>query len=401
MDKILISAFSCNPNKGSESLNGWCWSNTLAHKEFEVFVLTRSIEKNDIEKKANLKNLNFYYISLPFGLEKMYHFSQPTMYLYYILWQWKAYKIAKKLTTNNHFHRVHHISWGSIQQGSFLYKLGIPFIFGPAGGGQEAPPSFKSYFKEHWKSEIKRKIFGRILFLLNPGCKKMLKSAFAVLVSNKDTLLLAKKAGSKNIGVTLDAALPTTFFPPYFIERNLKNENLKLLWVGRFLPRKGLLLVLEVMKKIRTSPNISLTIVGDGEMRKYVSEKIDEYGLQETVKWIGSVPFESVKEYYKSHDAFFFTSLRDSCPAQLIEAMAYGLPIITIDLHGQSEIVTDNTGIKVPLTTPEKVVNDLAQAIVNLSKDEIKYKKLSIGAYNFACNQTWDLKINKIVSEYY
>ena len=401
MDKILISAFSCNPNKGSESLNGWCWSNGLAQKGFEVYVLTRSVEKNDIEKNVNPNNLTFYYISLPFGLEKMYHFSQPTMYLYYILWQWKAYKFAKKLTTNNHFHRVHHISWGSIQQGSFLYKLGIPFIFGPAGGGQEAPPSFKSYFKEHWKSEVKRKISGRILFLFNPGCKKMLKSAFAVLVSNKDTLLLAKKAGSKNIGVTLDAALPTTFFPPYFIERNLKNENLKLLWVGRFLPRKGLLLVLEVMKKIRTSPNISLTIVGDGEMRKYVSEKIDEYGLQETVKWIGSVPFESVKEYYKSHDAFFFTSLRDSCPAQLIEAMAYGLPIITIDLHGQSEIVTDNTGIKVPLTTPEKVVNDLAQAIVNLSKDEIKYKKLSIGAYNFACNQTWDLKINKIVSEYY
>jgi hypothetical protein len=79
------------------------------------------------------------------------------MYLYYILWQWMAYRLAKKLNQSLGFYRAQHVSWGSIQLGSFLYRLDVPFIFGPAGGGQHAPDAFKEYFLEHWSAEEKRK----------------------------------------------------------------------------------------------------------------------------------------------------------------------------------------------------------------------------------------------------
>ena len=165
MKKVLLSAFSCNPYKGSESASGWNWSVGLVQQGFSVHVLTREESKEDIERHPKIDNLSFHYISFPFGMERLYSLSKPTMYLYYLLWQWKAYLLGKKLNKKLHFHRVHHVSWGSIQQGSFLYKLDVPFIFGPSGGGQKAPEAFKEYFLSHWETEEKRERIGQ--FLLN------------------------------------------------------------------------------------------------------------------------------------------------------------------------------------------------------------------------------------------
>ncbi len=401
MKNTLLSAFSCNPMKGSEESYGWNWSVGLVREGYAVHTITRLVNKADIESQPKIANLSFHYIALPLGLERLYSMNQTSMYLYYMLWQWLAYRKAKQLHKKQKFDKVHHVTWGSIQQGSFMYKLDVPFIFGPAGGGQLAPTAFQSYFKEHWVAEEKREKVSQFLFKYNPACRKMLQKAELVLVSNNDTLEFAQQAGAKHIHLTLDAGLPESFFPSAPINHHPQKAKLKLLWVGRFLPRKGILLTLEVMKALSHNKEITLTIVGDGQMREYVTKYIDENGLSETVKLAGSVPFSEVKNKYATHDAFFFTSLRESGGVQLVEAMAYSLPIITIDLHGQGQIVTDSTGIKVPLTTPEKVVADLSKAILDLSVDTERYNVLSVAAYNFAKEQIWEKRIKEIVSKFY
>jgi hypothetical protein len=129
MQKLLLSSFACDPSKGSEPGYGWNWSIGLAKKGWEVHCLTRAIGKIEIEKMDRPPNLHFHYVELPFYLEKLYKFSTAGMYLYYILWQWLAYKKADKLSRFNDFKIVHHVTWGSFQMGSFMYKLNIPFIW--------------------------------------------------------------------------------------------------------------------------------------------------------------------------------------------------------------------------------------------------------------------------------
>ncbi len=51
------------------------------------------------------------------------------MYLYYILWQWNAYKQAVALHSHYNFDVVHHVTWGSLQMGSFMYKINAPIHF--------------------------------------------------------------------------------------------------------------------------------------------------------------------------------------------------------------------------------------------------------------------------------
>ena len=136
-------------------------------------------------------------------------------------------------------------------------------------------------------------------------------------------------------------------------------------------------------------------------MKNDVLKTIKDFDLSETVFLTGSVSHEKVKDYYASHDVFFYTSLRDSCPAQLIEAMAYSLPIVTLNLHGQAIIVSDETGIRCSAETPEKTILELREAILKLYNNPVLLNQMSENAYEFAKKQTWDKKIELIVSEYY
>jgi len=401
MKKVLLSAFACHPTEGSEPGNGWNWSSGLAKKDFEVHCLTRIVGKENIEAHNIHSNLHFHYITLPFGLERLYTMSQPTMYLYYILWQWAAYKKAKFLHKTIKFDVAHHVTWGSLQMGSFLYQLNIPFIFGPTGGGQIAPDNFKKYFGHSWTAEERRKKVTCFFLTFNNAFRKMIRKAEVVIVSNRETEDMAKSNGATKCYLTLDAALPRNFFPKQFSPKRLFAGKLKLLWIGRLLPRKGIFLILDVMKELSYNRSITLTIVGDGPDGPALYSKIREYELEETVFWKGQVPYKEVKSYYEDHDIFFFASLRDSCPAQLIEAMAYGLPVVTINLHGQALIVDDERGILCNCDTPEIAIKELANAITYLfSHPEVVTQK-SMAANSFAAQQMWPNKIDTIVNSYY
>ena len=401
MKKVLLSAFACDPSKGSELSNGWYWATGLAKEGYEIFCFTRAINKPGIELFSKPAHVNFYFISLPFKLEKLYSFSTPGMYLYYIMWQWLVYKKARKLSVKHKFFRAHHVTWGSMQMGSFLYKLKVPFIFGPSGGGQIAPHNFKKYFLQYWSSELKREKVSDLLQKHNPAFKNMVVKAHAVIASNNETVQLLQDAHANNIHLSLDAALPENFSPTSFSPKKTKEGKLTLLWTGRFMARKGLLLIIDVMNKLKYIEGITLTVVGDGEMKDAVINKINEYNLHNTVKLTGKVPFSEVKNYYASHDIFFYTSLRDSCPAQLIEAMSFGMPVVTLNLHGQSMIVSDETGIRCACSTPETAINELANAITYLFSHPEEVSKMSSAAYNFAKEQTWEKKIKQITSDFY
>ncbi len=401
MKKVLLSAFACDPTKGSEPGYGWNWAIGLVREGYEVHCITRYVSKNNIESKPHPPNLHFHYVNLPLGLEKLYGASQATMYIYYILWQRWAYKRASVLHKSQKFDVVHHITWGSLQLGSFLYKLGVPFIFGPVGGGQIAPPAFKAYFKQHWAAEEKRENISRLLLKYNPGCKSMFSKAYRILAANDDTFEMAKANGAKNLSHELDVSIPDSFFPEKREVKRIKNGRLQLLWVGRFLPRKGVLLLLDVMNELKDYPAITLTVVGDGEMRNDFLERIKELGLSSTVTSVGKVPYDAVRGYYASHDAFFYTSLRDSGSSQLVEAMAFGMPSITLNLHGQALIVDDSRGIKAPCSSPKETILVLKEAILKLYNNPELVETMSRAAYDFAESQKWEKKINKIVNQYY
>ncbi len=399
--KVLYSAYACDPNRGSEFGNGWNWTYNSILNGHEVWCLTSMKSYASIQKELevlNNPNLHFIFVSVPRWVDYIYRYG-PFIYFSYLFWQHRAYIKAKQLHKENSFDIIHHTTWGSLQLGSSLWKLKVPMIFGPCGGGQFPPKAFKKYFYEFWKTEVSRRWVSQILLKINPNVKKTLSNAELILTTNNETFEMANSNGAKNVKLFLDTSLPENFFPEEFPIRKLKNK-IKILWVGRLFARKGLPLVLEALSKVDKSFHFELTVLGEGPMDKYITQWNKEFGLEDRIKWEGRVSWEAVKDAYKSHDIFMFCSLRDSSAAQLLEAMAYGLPIITLNLHGAKNLVPDEAGIKIEAKDPEQTTVELAGAVEELYRNPQRRSELGECGFKFAKTQTWKVKTG-IVDKYY
>src|ERR1700756_411917 len=112
--KILLSAYACEPNKGSEPGVGWNWALALARRGYEVHVITRSNNRSPIEQACTWPDprLTFQYYDLPRWLRFWKHWPGG-IYLYYLLWQIGAYQVANRLHAKERFDCVQHITFVS------------------------------------------------------------------------------------------------------------------------------------------------------------------------------------------------------------------------------------------------------------------------------------------------
>ena len=399
--KILYSAYACDPYKGSEAGNGWNWAYKNSLLGHQVWCLTTIKSQEAINKKLseiNNKNIHIEIVKIPKWVDYIYQFG-PGLYFSYLFWQHKAYRKAKKLNARIGFDIVHHTTWGSLQLGTSLWKLEIPLIFGPCGGGQFPSKKYKKFFYKYWRTEKTRKFVSQLLLSFNPYVKNTLKKAELILATNQETYDMARDNGAKNVKLFLDTSLPEDFYPKKIPSRAL-TDKLKILWVGRLFARKGLPLVLEALSLVNPDVIFELTILGDGPMGKYIHGWLEQYNLHDKVNWPGSVSWEDVQIAYREHDLFMFCSLRDSSAAQFLEAMAYGLPILTVNIHGARNLVPNNAGIKVELEDPENTVAELSRAVEYFSRNPNKRKAMGENGYEFAKSQTWKIKTGIVNGHY-
>jgi len=376
--RLLLSAYACRPNAGSEPGAGWNWATHLAARGIDVHVLAAARNRDPIE--AGLRenpgpNLHFTYVAVP------HKWAKRNEALHYVCWQAEAVKAARKLASDFHFDLAHHVTYASVHVPSQLWRLGIPVVFGPVGGGQTAPASMLKYFGAEKAKEQCRTLSTRAL-KVSPLHRQWLRQMSLVLAANRDTLNLVRALGCKNSSLMCDTAIPVAYFaqkPTNFEERG---GTVKLLWVGRMLTRKALPLALDALKEVHM--DVKLTIAGDGMDPEAVHRMIRERNLQHRVSWKGSrLTWSELRTAYSEHDAMLFTSLRDSFGSQVLEAMAMGLPIITLDLHGAHDFVPEGASLKVPVGRPDETVRNLAAAIE-------KYALLPLPKKNQMSKQAWD-----------
>ncbi|WP_349763502.1 glycosyltransferase family 4 protein [Fusobacterium sp. SYSU M8D902] len=119
--------------------------------------------------------------------------------------------------------------------------------------------------------------------------------------------------------------------------RDTCHDPLRLLFVGRFSKVKRIDGIIKAVLPIRDK--IELTILGDGEEKEYLENLIRENDAERHINLLSSVSPEKVKEYMKNNDVLIMNSIIEGKPMTILEAMSYGMPIITTDVGGISEIV--------------------------------------------------------------
>lgn len=394
--KVLVSAYACDPSRGGEFNNGWNYAYN-AKNGFDIWCITTDEGESEINHflaRESIPGLHMVFVRIPRWMRNIKNnIPNYGVYLHYWYFQTRAYKLARELDKEINFDVVHHATYASLQLGTFTWRLQKPMIFGPVGGGQTAPRSFKKYFYHHWHLEWLREMVSKLMLNIVKTPVKALRRADVTLVVNQETYDLAKSYGAKRLEYAPCTLLPDAFGPNALPTRQEHNP-FQLLWVGRLLPRKGLRLVLEAIAELEIP--VKLTIIGDSGMASKLPDWLKELHLEERVVWMGRQPIDVVRQAYASHDVFVYCSLRESLAAQFFEAMAFGLPMVILNLHGAKTFVPDEAALKVNLSDPEQTVRGIRAAILELYADGAKRKLLGANAFQLAGQFTYSHRIRSI-----
>ena len=110
--KILISAYACEPGKGSEPGVGWSLVKSICHKA-EIWVITRPNNKQVIEACGEpwIERVHWIYWDPPIWLT-FWKKGLRGVQLFYILWQIGVYNVAKRIVTEHSIDICHHVTFG-------------------------------------------------------------------------------------------------------------------------------------------------------------------------------------------------------------------------------------------------------------------------------------------------
>ncbi len=397
--KILVSAFACQPNAGSEGGVGWRWATEWAH-EHDVVVITDPTRRAAIEAYLSttpLSNPRFIYFR-PWWLRWM-PLNSLTAQLLYQLWQIALLPFARQLKKVERFDLAHHVSYGVFRQPSLIGHAGIPLVFGPVGGGEDAPWQLKQSmrsgerFRELLRSLLN--VFARVDPLLRWG----LEGCTLILAKTGDTARALPQRFANRTTIALEiGTLPREGVIP---RKRVDGRPLRLLYAGRLLGWKGIHLGLAAIAHARAAGvDAEFHIVGDGPAAKSLHRLAEHLGISDLVRWFPTVPQNQLFDKYREMDGVLFPSLHDSSGNVVVEALSFALPVICLDLGGPADIVTSESGyvVRTKGLNEAGVIAEMANAIRRLAEAASEYERLSAGALARADELAWDKQVTRIKS---
>lgn len=199
-----------------------------------------------------------------------------------------------------------------------------------------------------------------------------------------------------NIGVKSNIRVIHNGINPQLFSPNKENENL-ILWVGRFVPRKGVEYLIKAFSILsKNHSDLKLLLVGDGPQKRGVLEKAKKLGVRDKISTISFVPNEKMPAIYRRSKVFVLPSLSEGVPRTILEAMSCEVPIVSTHLPQMKNLVSD-CGFLVPKKNPVA----LAEAVDRLlSYEDLRKEFGNNGRNKVKKNYTWQDTVEKTVELY-
>ncbi|MFA5973148.1 MAG: glycosyltransferase family 4 protein [Lentimicrobiaceae bacterium] len=418
--KVLIVAHEFSPFKGSECGVGWNLITRIA-KYHDITVLYAS--GSQFRPNSYVQDVNNYFStadSIP-GLT-IINIDQPVItrfisflnsplknlsqiglpFLYYTgykFWQKEAFRVAKRLHKTNHFDIVHQLTQITFREPGYMWKLGVPFVWGPTGNTTNLPKefypllSFRGRIMERLRSFSNNYQFNYTARVIKANKRAALIYAF----SNEDAWRFRKRA-TGDVKIMLDVGTYDGFRKP--TSKKLDSQKLKGIWCGQFSERKAPSILLQALAKDPlTKDMIDILIVGSGPLREAMFIMANSLQLH-NIRWIENVSHDEIFTLMGEADFFVHTSLREATSSVLTEALTMGIPVICHDANGMSIAINETCGIKIPLASPEVSINGFHEAMKSLTLNRNLLEELKSGATKRSPEISWDSMAEIIANDY-
>ncbi len=171
----------------------------------------------------------------------------------------------------------------------------------------------------------------------------------------------------------------------------LADHRRVILAVGHLLEAKGFHFLIEALRHVHRQ-DIDLVIIGEGGYKEKLQRRAAEQRLQERVKFLGERPQSELALWYAAADMFCLTSLREGRPNVVLEALACGAPVISMNQWGLGSLVDAGSGILLKSYDP----SDIAQAIGRVLQKDWDRGSISASMQNCTWAKTAD-RINDLM----
>jgi glycosyltransferase involved in cell wall biosynthesis len=393
--KILISAYACRPDKGSEPGVGWNMAHEIS-SHHKVWVLTRVSNRESIEaelKKNPAPNLNIIYSDLPIFLGQIKQ-ERWEIHVHYYLWQLQAYSTACKLHQEINFDIAHHVTYGRYCDPSYLAFLGIPFVWGPVGGAESAPKAFWDDFGFKGRIYERLRSISRWVGEKSPLTIATVKHSAMAIAATQETAEHLKMMGVQNIKMIAGQTGITEQELNQFqtLAKTSPDRPVRFLSLGRLLHWKGFHLGLQAFVQAQFQ-ECEYWIVGDGPERKRLEDFAKESSSNGQIKFLGNIPRSEALNALGECDVLIHPSLHDFSPTVCLEAMAAGRPVICLNIGGPAGQITQETGIRVSANNPVQTVNEISDSMIYLaSNPELRIQMGKAGQQRVSDYYTWTNK---------
>jgi glycosyltransferase involved in cell wall biosynthesis len=408
--RVLLMAYQCGPGQGSVSQIGWEWYSRLARKA-QVTLVTHIRNKAVLEStglpapdaKVVYVDTEAFAGPLYRTASRLFPRSQHAVFLIssfdFFVFDRKATRILKKMQAEGErWDLAQMVTPVSPVATPTLHRLGVPLVLGPWNGGLKTPKEFPEFMSQDsaWLYPIRN--LGHVLEGINRG----LAAATVILTATDATeRSIAVRHRAKCVhmlenGVDLSLFQASPWPAPPF-----GNTPLKILFVGRLLPMKGIPMLIEALKELQHSFPFELTIIGEGPEKAPLEHLTKDLGLVSCIRFLGARPLAEVSAAMREAHVFCLPSVRESGGAVLLEAMAVARPVVAVKYGGPAEIVSEEVGHAIEPVGREYVRSELLKTFQQVISDPELWRKKGLeGRRRAELEFSWDAKIDAAIDLY-
>jgi glycosyltransferase involved in cell wall biosynthesis len=402
LPKVLMSAYACEPSKGSEPGVGWSVAIEMA-KRYDVWVVTRSNNRESIERalqQTPCPRLRFVYHDVPRRWSWWKQGARGVQFYYY-LWQWTVGDVFRRLHREEQFDLVHHVTFGRYWSFSRLAALDCPFVWGVVGGGESMPAAFCS--QAPWRDqcfELLRRM-ARRLGECDPLVRRTARACTVGLAATDETAARLSHLGVQCVEVMPQCALTEELAAQLATLPWQSDVPTRFISLGRPLFWKGFDLGLRAFAELG-DVEAEYWILANGVGRDRLESLTRRLGIQDRVRFFD--PQSSLADVYhvlaQCH-VLVHPALHEAFGNVVLEAMAAGRPVLALDIGGPAVQVVQGTGFRVSSQDPQTTVRDLSQRMRQCVEDPEATRKMGEAArHHVHSNMMWHRAADRLSRVY-
>ena len=352
MKRILMLNCEFPPIGGGAANMNWYFLKEAANRgDIEIDLVTSGVNHSSISHDFGT-NIRVWKLNV--WKKNLHHWTFREMFTYL----WRGYFLARKLISEHQYDLVHAIFGFPSGLIAYLFRKKVPYVVSLRGSDV---PYFNSRFSISYR-------------VMTPLIKLIWKSAIGI-TSNSEGLKQLALESKPNIDIkVIPNGVDVNEFSPNVSETG---PGLKILTVARLIERKGIEYLIDAVSKLKLRiPELSLTVVGSGNLKSVLEEQAKEKMNSDSIRFLGEIPHNELAAIYSSHDIFVLPSLNEGMSNALLEAMASGLPIITTFTGGSKELLNGNA-VLIEKGSSESILEAL-NAIVYDTEKLLRMKDLSV-----------------------